>query len=535
MTLERFDTTLKLPWDLLGFKLGLGLNALTGGIAANPFRTVTEPAKSSKIERSASKITAAEETITSLQKKRISSSGTVNVVLPVAAPITGVSIDAGIALEKSKGSSERTVVFRHRAEGLFEPEQLDLTKLQLRGSAETILQAKNYVKFRERYGDYFVAGVQRFYSFDVIMVCKASNTENMKDFKSRARTSLDKLFSAKTELDISKKSSEYDFVASVDFEQTGCDFELVQDLTTLGKLAAALEFTQKLKKAKTKPTGTPRIALLRHYSVVPSVDIENKLPVARTIFSDLHQAEELCVKIDNLAAQCSHPDFEAYRQTVADAQKHVTNFRRDRTHMGQDTVARETALRRLKRSKGELNDLLNRYSFLRKVVEWKKKNPFEDDQISMDRGTTYDRKEFGMTETRESSRQDPSSKSRRVTLENGTISGFQRVMDCTPARKKGIIEGLRGKREEEIGLAKKSHAEEGKSETIQFEKESFYIVGWVASVDSEETGYKYAEIKSGGILKENLNLDLVSYVDTTWHIRIVFVRKKYYDFPSLLQ
>lgn len=150
----------------------IGLNALTGGVAASPFKTVLN-LKLDSVHWQEITYNAAEEATSSFQHKNISSSGTISVEVPPGLSHAQVeSFTTGFGLDKSKEVSQRAIKYYFRKKGKFEIDQLDLGGLQLNDNARRLLEERKYDQFRNKYGDYFVTGQQKLFSFKVVMECK---------------------------------------------------------------------------------------------------------------------------------------------------------------------------------------------------------------------------------------------------------------------------------------------------------------------------------------------------------------------------
>lgn len=92
-------------------------------------------------------------------------SGTVNVDLPAA-------FGGHITYLASSDFASSTTMIEHKIEGEFGIERIDGQPLALKESARVLLETKRYSEFRERYGDYFIAGVGSGYKFQAIITCK---------------------------------------------------------------------------------------------------------------------------------------------------------------------------------------------------------------------------------------------------------------------------------------------------------------------------------------------------------------------------
>lgn len=90
--------------------------------------------------------------------------GTINIA---NLELLGLDLHAKVSKFMSQNSSSSTVLVQYRLEGRFEEEILQEPIRFKHGCTDLPKE-----KFREKYGDYWIAGQQKGYSCTVIAVCK---------------------------------------------------------------------------------------------------------------------------------------------------------------------------------------------------------------------------------------------------------------------------------------------------------------------------------------------------------------------------
>lgn len=97
---------------------------------------------------------------------RVETAATINLGTPTASVIEKVEVP------KSNAFSQRHVIVECKITGEYQYDRLKENNLRLTAEAKNYLALHNYAGFREQYGDYYVAGLQRRFKFYAIMVCR---------------------------------------------------------------------------------------------------------------------------------------------------------------------------------------------------------------------------------------------------------------------------------------------------------------------------------------------------------------------------
>jgi hypothetical protein len=96
------------------------------------------------------------------KKRRFQGQGTINTHSPV-------TLEASFASERASRDSEASFMIEQYAHGEYYFDALEKDKLQLTDEAQSLLQSPG--KFREQYGDYFIVGYQRRFTFSALFEC----------------------------------------------------------------------------------------------------------------------------------------------------------------------------------------------------------------------------------------------------------------------------------------------------------------------------------------------------------------------------
>ncbi|KAJ3817030.1 hypothetical protein F5880DRAFT_1605585 [Lentinula raphanica] len=175
---------IKVPWSET-FRLGFGVDALTGEsmtrTALTPFKVSGSPRpKQSKTYVN----TLHWNDIKSLRDQYdMEIGGTINV-----AP-TSVSMSTRISSFLSKNASASTVLIQYRVIGEFEPEFVPADAGLQHG-----LPQLSEDEFRERYGDYYLAGRQRGYGCRMVIVCRVNDKSKTDKVEVEAQTLVENFF-----------------------------------------------------------------------------------------------------------------------------------------------------------------------------------------------------------------------------------------------------------------------------------------------------------------------------------------------------
>jgi hypothetical protein len=175
------------PW-LSSFKIGRGINAVTGAVCGTPFTdqgpSDTQPQEYERIQTTVSSKHELEDILD------ISFFGSYNIN-----NIAQVSAEASWLREVKFSETSMTI--------LLELKYLNKTystvnanSMTLINTASELLKKKDITKFREMYGDYFVSGARFGASLRVIYQCFATSASSLAKFKAEFSVEKTDLFSA---------------------------------------------------------------------------------------------------------------------------------------------------------------------------------------------------------------------------------------------------------------------------------------------------------------------------------------------------
>lgn len=152
---------MEVPWQD-HFQLGYGVNAISGKMAGRALKHI-KPLQPSDLEGQ----NADHKIIHNLHDQhvgsRVNTNATINLGFPVA-------LGAKFDYNHLSADSLSSYFIDYWIEGHYGLERVDLRDLKLTPEAKGCV--RDPAQFREKYGDYFVCGFRRHYSFHCIVQCK---------------------------------------------------------------------------------------------------------------------------------------------------------------------------------------------------------------------------------------------------------------------------------------------------------------------------------------------------------------------------
>jgi hypothetical protein len=284
------------------FHNGTGVDAMTGALCANalqPFEL--KPGKSTNSVETHGLI---EDTSTLSQEIEASASGKYN--------IEGVTISASTKYLQSLEFSDTTTTLlaSYTVQG---DENAVADNYALTNEAKQLL-AKDAKKFRDVYGDYFVAGGLMGGRFVATYVCKAKSKKSMDEFKASLGIEVPDVFSADGSTKFKKAVSEHGVNLTVNVSALGEDpkkpFPTPSEWTPAEVLKALAWF-------KANMTGAMLRAELRHYSTVDNtcprmVDVQPDVFVTlRLLYLDLWEARARYAALPDYYHELFRKQYEA--------------------------------------------------------------------------------------------------------------------------------------------------------------------------------------------------------------------------------
>src|SRR5581483_8083457 len=200
-----------LPWAD-SFRPGNGVNAVTGGIRASALKTFEVPPVSNRSSSEHYRFVQSENDLS--QELELSASGKYN--------IEGVNVTVSASYLKHLRFSEMFMSLVAQYESVFD--QYDEARTyELTDEATNDL--KNPVQFREKYGDYFIAGHRRFSRFTAVYRCQASSAENMQTFKASLGAEAPAVFSVEGSARFMQLASQHKISIEIQIDQYGFNGE----------------------------------------------------------------------------------------------------------------------------------------------------------------------------------------------------------------------------------------------------------------------------------------------------------------------
>ncbi|KIK53474.1 hypothetical protein GYMLUDRAFT_937449 [Collybiopsis luxurians FD-317 M1] len=244
--------------------------------------------------------------------------GTVNV-----APAS-ISMSSRISSLLSKNASSSTVLIQYKVIGEFEPEFIPATVTLQEG-----MPALTEAEFRERYGDYYLAGRQRGYGCRMVIVCQIDDKSITKKHEIEAQTLVENFFKASGTQSKVKSQSKNCSILHVMIETYGCS----ADASYLSNgLLSPQDALAALPKLLANPKGTPRIGILYHYSSLINCNLPRRVTVHRDVFAKIHEMRDMYL---DLQTYLEHPALQsdAYAIRVKSIRSAIAAFQTQRKNL----------------------------------------------------------------------------------------------------------------------------------------------------------------------------------------------------------
>lgn len=267
-----------LPWGD-GFDVGTGINAVTGELMAG--QAIKKPS-----------ITKSELKDAHSRYQWISSEADIDQEIDVAAKgkynMDGVNLKASACyLNEIKYSDTSITLVAHYESTYDEYDEAD--HYELTDEAKSL--ADDPEKFRERYGDYFIAGCRRGSRFTVVYRCETHSAERLDKFKITAGADAE-VFDAEGSAAFKRAAKENDVNITITIDAVGIKGNLPATPQDPEKIIELLQDFMKIE------AGTPVRAKLYHYSrLAPS--LPSSVAIAPTVFVALRQLYQMHFRIES--------------------------------------------------------------------------------------------------------------------------------------------------------------------------------------------------------------------------------------------
>ena len=231
------------------------------------------------------------------------------------------------------------------------------------------------------------------------------------------------------------------------------------------------------------------------------------------MFDKLHDLE---AKALNLHYDCLHPAFENYGNIVDEARSAIRLFRTKRASFIANSTALEDARRSLEDAAEKVRNLIVRYRFMEKLAkDWRGKPEIGKPSD----GEAADQKWPPHGVVSADAQDTP-----QVSLTDGTVAFQAKIEIKTRNIRPHTLHFER--RDLQSVSARRDPS------TLILSRPPCYIVGWTLSCRTERSGSKTFSVISGGILEDNLTIEVKAPIfrQAVWRCRIYFVDKKDYNF-----
>ncbi|KAK7446310.1 hypothetical protein VKT23_014516 [Stygiomarasmius scandens] len=355
---------IEIPWSE-SFRLGCGVNALTGesipDSALRPGYKLENRPTPGDSQMVIKRIQWNE--VKDLQDEfEMEAGGTVNVLSPAGA-------HAKLASVLSENSFSGTMLIQCKVYADFERQLLPMDIKMAQG-----LEKLSSQEFRDRYGDYYIAGLQKAYMCRMIVVCRINEETVTSAHEREAEALVGDYLRGKIKLaDIEKQSTKCSLL-NVIVDARGCSVD-PNKIFAVTVESAKEELTGLIEKAP----GVPRIAILYHYSRFKNCQLSTRLNVRRDMFDKAHAMRGIYAYLQacllhpalkmfpwnsrSIRSACSR--FEAQRrnlvQILTDDQKNKSYFKKT-----------EPLYKELDGAKAKADSLIRRFDLINVVKDMNK-------------------------------------------------------------------------------------------------------------------------------------------------------------------
>eukprot|EP00118_Oscarella_pearsei_P007126 m.33788 g.33788 ORF g.33788 m.33788 type:complete len:480 (+) comp31884_c0_seq7:404-1843(+) len=278
------DVPITLPdvsW-LPGMELGLGFDVLTGEIRPSPFRVkVKAVSKEVKIKpQRESQALHSEETFSLIEtaddiEKELSISTNLSIRFGLFNSKLSADISKHVKCSEKSVTALRKKTITHDTYEMYEG------SLELNEEAKSLLAENETKKFRDRYGDYYVAGLRRGSTFTAYYRCVASSKSELQQMKASLEASYSSI-SAKAETGARSESASSRSSVSISYTMAG----------TKGNYAKPVSSPEDVNEALTyfssNCQGSPFLSFLKHYAFL-NLGLEAQLPISPVAFQEMRE------------------------------------------------------------------------------------------------------------------------------------------------------------------------------------------------------------------------------------------------------
>lgn len=352
-----------LPWGE-GFKVGIGINAVTGvvsGTAVDYKNLVPSLTRDAVINYS---LVSSEKEME--QQIEVAANGKYN--------MDGVKLGASASFLNKIAYSETavTLVAKYEEQGIYY-EQAD--EYQLTAQAKNLISS-NPEKFRSIYGDYFISGQKMGSRFLAVYTCRTTDESSMNKFKASFSASAPEVFEASGSTDFEKAAKENNVSITINIYMDGINGTPPNFPNTPEGVLEALKWF------KANKDGEPLRTMLTHYSVLDN-QFSPTVNIAPEIFVELRQLYSSRWIMNSLYDSLPFYYRNQYEAAVSKIDSEIESYS---NILSTDAAKRKELMDEVTKIIGQLKDIYARQDFYFKVKAAANSEPKENEEIKETKG-----------------------------------------------------------------------------------------------------------------------------------------------------
>jgi len=350
-----------IPWQP-NFEIGLGINALTGNTTSVPFAKVSKEIPDPGLTNIY--IRAVRDTDVNSELREFGGGASFDLAYSPADSFT-----AGVKAMIRRGMKEASL---DQAFILFSATETPIVAQD--AAFELTLEAQALAKsdpwrFRERYGDYFIAGAKYAVKYAVVFVQSETSEETQKAFLAKVHAGANRL-----DLSLAREIDRYMGTSRITVTTKACILGTVKadatppfkNIEEPGSLEEAYRTAQWFASAKNM-IGQVVCAHLRPFARVPGCELPEKVPVAQVVLNELGDLRRDLRMIVELVGTIPDHCSEAtdIKKLIQRGDELIHSVSQNRTSFAYDTSIRN----RFRRMAADHLRELNRFSGVLKFFE----------------------------------------------------------------------------------------------------------------------------------------------------------------------
>jgi hypothetical protein len=331
-----------------GFHFGYGVNAITGELAAQGVEnfSVDRPT----VKRSKEKIVVLRNEAQLTEAASFSAGSAFNIA-PLGVNVGGMgSVMSKVELSATSFSVLATYT------SWYETNDLATTYTLQKEAAD--LARTDQAKFREQYGDYFIAGGRRGSTFIALVIYSSSDATSLKKFETQLTVSNNDMFKADVAAKLDAAASEAQVKVTIETEMQGIGISS----TPVGSPGTMRQIVDVLSWFRENEVGTYIYARLHHYSTLQSArNIPKSLSINAQVFEELSHLYSLLFTTRILSGSC--PPTETREEVQAQVDALYAQAEGRQNVLATSTIARKHLLDSIQELHRLLRRIHRRYRF----------------------------------------------------------------------------------------------------------------------------------------------------------------------------